>query len=275
MGVIGAPPVAIDVAACRDLWSAVPAGLAERHGIAHVDLAGGVCLACASLSGTPVVNHAIGLGVTAPAGEAELDELERFYRGVGAAYSVAVDPEAPWLGERLARRGFEAGLPWMRFRREAGRAPASATELTIEDAGSARASAFGSIVAAAFEMPPEFSGWMGALVGRPGWTCLLALDRGEPVGAAALFTRGDTGWLGFGATLPEHRGRGAQGALFAERLRRAHRLGLREVLTETGAPAEGERPGPSYRNMLRYGFAEAGIRPNLRSPTVRPAAAHR
>ncbi|HEX2506990.1 MAG TPA: GNAT family N-acetyltransferase [Miltoncostaeaceae bacterium] len=130
----------------------------------------------------------------------------------------------------------------------------------------ARAEAFGAIVAAAFEMPPDFAGWMAALADRPGWTALLALDGDEPVGAAALFVNGRAAWLGMGATLPEHRGRGAQGALFAERIRRAAELGLEAVLTETGAPVGEEGPGPSYRNMLRYGFAEVALRHNLRSP---------
>jgi hypothetical protein len=266
MGVIAAPVDSTDVAAYRDLWRAAPPGLAARHGVAHLDVAGGVCLACGSLSGQPVVNHAIGLGVRAPAGEGELDEVERFYDRVGAEFSIAVDSAATGLDELLERRGYEPSRPWMTFRRETGPAPPAATELAIEEAGASRASAFGSIVAAAFGMPPDFAAWMGALVGRPGWTCLVAVDRGEPVGAAALFAHGESGWLGMGATLPEHRGRGSQGALFAERLRRAERLGLRAVITETGAPIDGERPGPSYRNMLRAGFAEVALRPNRRSP---------
>ena len=44
---------------------------------------------------------------------------------------------------------------------------------------------------------------------------------------------GRAAWLGMGATLPEHRGRGAQGALFAERIRRAAELGLEEVGIDT------------------------------------------
>jgi hypothetical protein len=42
----------------------------------------------------------------------------------------------------------------------------------------------------------------------------------------------------------------------------AHELGLRLLVTETGVPRDG-RPGPSYRNILRAGFREAYVRPNL------------
>jgi len=275
VGVTIANGVPADIAAYRDLWRAAPAEVAHRHGVALHEVAGAVCLGCASMSGAPILNHALGVGVGAPAGEAELDEIQGFYDGLGVAYSVAVDAAAPGLGGRLERRGFSEARPWMTFRRGPGPTPARAGDLKVEEAGASRAAAFGAIVGAAFEMPADFAGWMAALVDRPGWTALLALDGDEPVGAAALFVGGGAGWLGMGATLPEHRGKGAQGALLAERLRRAERLGLRRLVTETGAPVGDEGPGPSYRNMLRYGFAEAGLRPNLRSTAVRQAAAPR
>jgi len=260
------PPT--DVAAYRDLWRAAPAELVARRGIAHRELAGGVWLGCAALSGAPILNHVLGAGVAAPAGEAELDAIQGFYDALDVAYSVAIDRDADGLGPMLERRGFTSSRPWMTFRRDARTAaPPAPTELTVEEAGAGRAEAFGAVVAAAFDMPDDFASWMGALVGRPGWTTLLALDGDRPVGAAALFVRGDAGWLGMGATLPSARGRGAQGALFAERLRRVAALGLREAITETGAPVEGEAPGPSYRNMLRYGFEERALRPNLLSPS--------
>jgi hypothetical protein len=268
VGVIAAPHATAELAGYRDVWRAAPRALAERLGIAHLDVGGGVCLGCAAMDGNPIFNHAIGLGVSAPAGEAELEEVEAFYAGLGVGYLVAVDAAAEGLAEALAERGFRDGpRPWMAFGREPGGAPAAiGGGPAVEEAGAGRATAFGEIQAAAFDLPPEVAPWIAGLVGRPGWTCLLALDRGEPIGAAALFVDGDTGWLGFGATLPEARGLGAQGALFAERLRRAERLGLRRVVTETGAPVGDERPGPSYRNMLRFGFAEEALRPNLRSP---------
>jgi GNAT superfamily N-acetyltransferase len=265
MGVSATNGLPADLAAYRDLWRAAPADVAGRHGVGLHEVAGAVCLGCASMSGAPILNHVFGVGLRAPAGDAELDEIQRFYDGLGAAYSVAVDPAATGLAGLLERRGFSESRPWMTFRRRPGGDPAQ-EGLRIEEAGASRAEAFGAIVAAAFEMPPDFAGWMAALADRPGWTALLALDGDEPVGAGALFVDGRAAWLGMGATIPEHRGRGAQGALFAERLRRAEELGLDAVLTETGAPVGDEGPGPSYRNMLRFGFAEVALRPNLRSP---------
>lgn len=271
MSATRAHPASAELAGYRDMWSVAEPDLAGRHGIARLDLAGGVCLACASQSGTPytaMLNHAIGLGTDGPVTEDELDALEGFYSRLGVDYAVAVEAAAgPDLGVRLAERGFREGRPWMTFRRAAGPAPAPRTRLRVVEAGRADASAFGGIVAAGFMMPPEFSAWMAALVGLPGWTCVLAVRGDVPVGAAAVRVEGESAWLTLGATLPEHRGLGAHGALFAARSRRAAELGARRLVTETGAPLPGEGPGPSYRNMLRAGFEEAGLRPNLDSPT--------
>lgn len=40
-------------------------------------------------------------------------------------------------------------------------------------------------------------------------------------------------------------------------------------MTETGAPRE-DGPGPSYRNILRAGFAKIEVRANLASPSHGP-----
>jgi hypothetical protein len=82
---------------------------------------------------------------------------------------------------------------------------------------------------------------------------------------SALFVTGALGWLGVAATLPASRRRGAQEALIAARIRHAAALGCTRLVTETGERTE-ERPSVSYRNILRAGFAEAYLRPNLVSP---------
>ena len=63
---------------------------------------------------------------------------------------------------------------------------------------------------------------------------------------------------GFAATLPEHRGKGAQSALLAERIGRAAELGCDVVVTETGEQRD-DRPSNSYRNILRAGFSEVAV----------------
>ena len=259
-----------EIGGYRDMWRAAPPDLAERWGIAALDLGDAVCLACAGMPGSPMLNHAVGLGVTAPASDGDLDAVERFYGGLDTAYTVAVAAGATGLDGRLRARGFTDQRPWMTFHREAGTIAAPPGDVRVVDVDAGRATDFGGIVAAAFEMPPELSGWLAAIPGRPGWSCQLALHEDVPIGAAAIFVEGDSAWFTFGATLPEHRGLGAQGSLFASRSRRALELGVRHFVTETGAPLGDDGPGPSHRNMLRAGFAEVELRPNLASPPGRP-----
>lgn len=266
---VPAAPVrqAPELAGYRALWSAVPGDLAARRGVASLDVAGGVCLAVASLSGHPVFCHAVGVGAGRPATDADLDRVHAFYAAHGCRYQVSASPSATGdLAGRLLARGFRPGRPWMTFHRPAGEIAGPATGLRVVEADARTAAAFGGVVTAAFLMPPEFAGWVAAVVGRPGVTCLIAMDGDVPVGAGAVVVADGVAWFGMGGTLPEHRGRGAQGTLFAARARAALAAGARNFVTETGAPAGGEGPGPSYRNILRWGFREAELRPNYASP---------
>ena len=252
-----------EAAAGLDAWRAAPTGVAAAHGIAAVEIAGGVCLAVASAPESRMLNHAIGLGRAAAVSDDDLDAVERFYAGVGVDHFVAARGE---LADRLRLRGYRDDYAWTRFARDTSPAPAPATDLRVAEAR--EGGPIGGIAAAAFGMPPGFADWIGAIAGRPGWTWLVAWSGDDAAGVGALFAHGEVGWLGFGATRPEHRGRGAQGAILAGRIERARELGLRRLVTETGAPREGG-PGPSYRNILRAGFREIEVRPNLASPPRR------
>jgi hypothetical protein len=75
---------------------------------------------------------------------------------------------------------------------------------------------------------------------------------GNPLGAA---------WLGFGATLPSHRGRGMQSATFARRISAAAEMGCDLVHTETTSSPT----NPSFRNLL----AAASSTSTTRTSTIR------
>jgi GNAT superfamily N-acetyltransferase len=186
----------------------------------------------------------------------QLDELEPLF--AGGRFAVSLDPETR-LEPTLRERGFEPGYPWQKFVREPEPLRA-ATELSVEAAR--RPEDFAHAAVHGYGLPADFEPWAAALVGRAGWHCLVAYDGETPVGTGALYVAGHIGWLGVGATLPEHRGRGAQSAILAARISLAHELGLRSLVTETGVPRDGQ-PGPSYRNILRAGFRETYVRPNL------------
>lgn len=234
---------------------------ATRLPVLHV--AGAVCCATSGLDSF-MLNRAIALGLERSPSDAELDEIDAFFREAGVRYSVPLAPGCdPSLEPRLRERGFADGYAWMKFSRDVAPPQARKTSLLVER--TIDGAAFSRVVSAAYGLPPDATMSWDVLAGRPGWHLFLARDGTEPVGAAALFLSAGVGWLGMAGTLPEHRGKGAQTALIAARIERARELGAEVVVTETGERVEG-RPSNSYRNILRSGFSEAYLRPNLHSP---------
>ena len=124
-----------------------------------------------------------------------------------------------------------------------------------------------SSAARGFGVPDFFLGWLRRLAGRDGWQCFAAFDGDAPAAAGALFVTGMVGWIGIGATAPEHRGKGGQGALLAARIQAAAEAGCEVVVTETGEPVD-RRPNGSYRNIIRAGFEPQYVRPNYLSATA-------
>lgn len=228
-----------------------------------VEEAGGaVALRFPEAPDSPMLNRAVGLGVDRPATEDDVDAVIAAL-GIGTTYYIAVAPSAQpaELPRWLEARGLEQGWGWMSFRRGVEDIPRPETELRLEqvrEPGQARA--FAEIVRAGFELPDALVPVL-TRVPEAGWLCWLALDGDTPASAAALYVAEGAGYFGFGATLPEHRGKGAQNALLAERIRRARELGCDAVLTETGERREGF-PSSSYRNIVRAGFEEVAVTAN-------------
>jgi hypothetical protein len=235
------------------------ASVMSAAGLPVLRVAGAICWAA---PGVPDIqlNRVGCLGLERDPSDDELDEIEAFYLGHGNRFAISLTPGR--LLDRLLERGYTAGQQWMKFIRERAPALAVTTELSVEK--TTDGDAFGSVVAEAFGLPGA-TGFFGGVVGRPGWTLFLARDGDEVAGGAALFLEDGVGWLGIGGTRPAFRGKGAQNALIAARIEHGRALGAHTFTTETGEPVD-DRPGGSYRNILRGGFAEAYLRPNLLSP---------
>ena len=142
-----------------------------------------------------------------------------------------------------------------------GRSPAPPpTTLRLVRVGPAEAADFGRITASAYGLPAAAAPW-AAQAHELGWDCWLAVDGDEPVAAAGVFMSEGAAYLGFAATLAEHRGKGAQGALLAARIEHARAAGCDLLVTETGEHRD-DLPSNSYRNILRAGFTEVAVRAN-------------
>jgi GNAT superfamily N-acetyltransferase len=234
-----------------------------------LEVGGSVVMCGDAVPDSPMLNRIVGLGVDEEATEAGLDAAIDVLQG--RRFYVAVSPSArPRALERwLLARGFEPGWGWMQFVRSVDDVPFAETKLVLVEIGRDAGAAFAGIVTSAYGLPEEAEAWIARAPDFPGWTCWLACDDDEPVGAAALFVDGDAGYLGFAGTLAEHRGKGAQGALLAARVRRARDAGCTAVYTETGEQLP-DRPSNSYRNILRAGFTELHVVANFISPSPSP-----
>ncbi len=242
-----------EIEALRALVAAAPADVAAEHGVSVLDLGGGIAVRVRSLSGMKELNHALGV-----ADAADLDRVAAFYGDV--AHAVSPDPDAD-LDGALRERGYAPDYAWMKFRRDPSPPRAARTELRIVEVGAGASADFGRTACAAYGLPEFVSPWTSRLPGRPGWHCFVAYDGDIPVATGALLVHGELGWLGLGATLPSHRGLGAQSAILAARIARGVELGCTVLVTETGERVP-DRPSSSYRNILRAGFEEAYVRPN-------------
>lgn len=225
--------------------------------------AGGAIVLCVpEAPDSPMLNRVVGLGVERPATEGDVDEALAAI-GAGISFYVAVAPGARpgELPDWLRARGLEPGWGWMSFRRGVEAPPRVESSLRLlEVASGGEAAAFGNVVASSYGLAEAVAPRI-ARATDAGWLCWLALDGDEPAGAAGLYAANGVAYFGLAGTLSEHRGKGAQSSLLAERIRRAAELGCDVLITETGERRD-DRPSNSYRNILRAGFREDAVTAN-------------
>ncbi|HUH14727.1 MAG TPA: GNAT family N-acetyltransferase [Gaiellaceae bacterium] len=227
-----------------------------------LDVGGAVVMRYPEAPDIPMLNRVVGLGVARPATEDDVDAVLEAL-GTGTSFYVAVAPEAEpeELPRWLEARGLEPGWGWMSFRRGIDVPETRPSPLRLEEVRTPeQTAAFARIVRIGFGLPETLD---PALARAPeaGWRCWLALDGDEPVSTAGMLVSEGAAYLSFAATLSEHRGKGAQSLLLAERIRVAGELGCDVVTTETGELRD-DRPSSSYRNLLRAGFEEVAVTAN-------------
>jgi GNAT superfamily N-acetyltransferase len=257
----------VEYSAYADFYRAAPADIRAAYAIDVHSVGAATCLNCKGVEPAAVFRRAVGLGVGRAVAEAELDDVLARMNTLGQRYVVPVTPQSqpPALASWLEKRGFTRGYAWMKFSRPCGAAPHTSSELEIRVVGPELGVEFGRVVAQGFGMPAALAPWIGQLAGRANWVCVMAFAGATPVAAGAVYIDGEFAWLGLGATLASHRGRGGQNALLARRLGEAAARGARVAVTETGERLP-DKPSASYRNILRTGFKERYLRQNYLSP---------
>lgn len=266
----------IEAEAWAELQLALSADLRARLG-AQVRRRGGALSLLAPGVDAPSVNRTLGLGFESPLTSKQLDEIAADYAAAGVKrWMLQWCPDAmpSSADELIVARGGRAVTPLLKMWR-ATNAPLATTQPTtcsVLEIGADDAAAFEAVVAEPLGVPPVLGPGIRSTVGHPGWHYYMALDGTRPIAGAAMYVRGDGAWLGLAATATTDRGRGAQMALLARRLRDATALGCKWVSAEV-YPDMDERPNPSYRNMLRAGMQVLYRRANYRFDLTDPAEA--
>lgn len=215
-------------------------------------------LALVTESRSSAFNRVVNLGMFEPATAAQLDEIVALYARTSAPFAVQLNPFArpAALDEWLQQRGLRPGEPWtVLSRRLVGEVDAVAG-IAVDRVEPSAASAYARVSEIAFDLSFGQGSLGASAIGQPGWSHYLAHDEGRAFAAAAMFVHGRTALFAGSGALPSQRGRGAQTALIARRLRDAAALGCDVALVETAEPLDGEVPA-ALRNVTRAGFAVA------------------
>ncbi len=248
----------------------MPAATAREHGIELRRFGPVQATIAAALPAVPMMNLLLGAGEPGALEDGHLAEACGWARSLGVDPCVPVPPGLPATAaveDWLRAAGLAPGYAWMKFVRDPHPPRFRAPQVEVVELGAGTAEPFGMIAATGFGLPAWAAAFFAELPGREGWRCYVARVDGEPQACGAMLIDGGVAELGIGATLEPARGQGCQLALLHRRIADAVEAGCRLLFVETGERAE-DRPGGSYRNILRAGFEEAYLRPNWQRGAV-------
>lgn len=246
----------IEAATVESLVAIASPELRTSLGLDCRRIGGGLGVRMSASPGIPYFTRVFALGIDSPVTADLIDESIEFLREAGGTTLVVqIGPhiETPDVLELLTLRGFKKGGTWSKMMRRVGPTPEMPTALHIERVGPERAGELGRVEIVGMEMPDFMAPWAEAQATSPGWTGWGAFDGDEMVACGMLFIQDGVAQLSGAATLPSHRGQGAQSALMKTRIEEASQLGAEWICTETGSETS-ENPNPSLHNMYRCGF---------------------
>lgn len=151
---------------------------------------------------------------------------------------------------------------WAKFVRGRAAAPRVATTIDVQVVSSDTVRPFAELLVSQLGLPAALSDAYCAAATRPEWACVVAMNGGRVIGSGAMFICNRVAYMAGGATLPDFRGRGVQGALMATRIGMALDSDCRWLVAETGEAVDGE-PNHSFGNLLRHGFEVVCSRANF------------
>lgn len=252
---------AAEARAWVDLYAAAPSEWAAAAGLGTCWFGDTLALHWA-VTGRRYFSRAIGLGVTAPATEADVDGVLALWERIGISmYLVQSMPHcAPaaytdWLRDR----GLEPFDQQDRIVRTQGSATAdpvrSGRELTVERVRPETANEWSQFLQRVYRL--DTGPWLPQLVDRPGWHQYVAREHGEVVAARGMYVgRGGIAWLGMDGPVPGIMTQDFEpdAAICARIVADGLGLGARTMITDIEQPSAGLDTS-SYAYFGALGFS--------------------
>lgn len=236
-------------------YAQAQAGMYPELGSAAIPVGGGYAVYAGE--GSPL-SRTVGLGMKRPMTEADMDQVEAFYRERGASFQIDLCPLADKsLRELLNRRSYsivEFSNVWITPLDDKARGAETPLnpEIRVERITPDQAAAWSRVVGLGFsEGEPGEHGEAdvsGPFTRLGSGTCFLASVGEEPAGGGAMAICQNMALLFTASTLPQFRNLGVQTALLQARLAQARAAGCDLAVVQT-EPGSG-----SQRNVERAGF---------------------
>jgi len=251
----------LSITMLKSATSAMAARSPETE-LSVTELAGG----CLAFSGSDVpLTRAIGVGTLGPIGEDEVDSVEAFYKVRNSPVRLVISERTdPRLSEVLKAKGYESGGFMQNWWLPLDHTPAFTTsehvaeDIEIVPADLQHAETWVRTVATGFEeedvpvdetqIPSRVLDTFYCLGFADGAQPFFAKHKGIIAGGGVLHITGETASVRTTSCRIEYRNQGVQRALLAFRLDAAARAGCRFAFSST------DKPGPSSRNLRRFGF---------------------
>jgi GNAT superfamily N-acetyltransferase len=213
------------------------------------------------------VNRGVGMGVSGPVTEAELEQMEAFYAESGLPAEIEVCPLVdPSLVKLLAQREYTLARFYNAYARSLqldATFPVSSPDIHVRQAEVSERDLWARTVAISESDNDPIAIFAQAIFTAPQITCFIAEIGGEVAGGAALSIEHNIAAFSFMGTAPAFRRRGVQQALLAARLAFAAAQGCDLALCHTN-------PGnQSQRNVQRLGFSLLYTKVIMRRTPVR------
>jgi ribosomal protein S18 acetylase RimI-like enzyme len=262
----------IEQAALQDMYAAASPALQRSAGLFVDRVAGALAIGAPGLSSSAMSRVFVHPNASP---EAAGMAIERMRKAGARHYFTHVHQGAsPRLLDEIAERGLQRyHRSWLKLAR--GREPldghmpsAPEGDVQLRAATREQSAMFADLVIRCQHIAADAAELIGGVVQRPRWHVYFAQLGETPIATGALFVQGDVGYLGYGATLPEHRNQGLQRMLLRKRIRVALALGCRLIISETGEAVPGQ-PNSSYNNMLSLGLQPIATRHNYALEGVR------